>query len=66
MNSDHDDSRQVAPRISADESTKSALLEQAIEAESALQQVRNRQRVHSHFVDSKNEDMLLEDIKPDA
>lgn len=65
MNSDHDDSRQVAPRISADESTKSALLEQAIEAESALQ-VRNRQRIHSHFVDSKNEDMLLEDIRPDA
>ena len=66
MNSDHDGGRKVAPRISADESTQSALLEQAIEAERALQQVRNRQRVHSHFVDSKNEDMLLEDIKPDA
>ena len=63
MSTAYEDGRQVAPRISADESTQSALLEQAIEAEA---QVRNRQRIHSHFVDSKNEDMLLEDIKPDA
>ena len=40
------------------------LLDNAIQAESALAST-FRQRKHSHFVDSKNEDMLLEDIELD-
>ena len=40
------------------------LLERAIEAENVLE-MRTRKRIKSHFVDSKNDDMLLEEIQPD-
>ena len=50
---------------SEDDHTEQALLEKAIEAENAFENMKSRGRTQSHFVDSKNEHMLLEDIGPD-
>ena len=62
--------------MSGEDCKRFTLFEQAIEAEQLQQldetnntnkdNVRNRQRIQSHFVDaSKSEDMLLEDIRPE-
>lgn len=54
----------IASAKQADLGKQSDLLERAIEAENVLE-MRHRKRIQSHFVDSKNEDMLLEEIRPD-